>query len=154
MRRLGDARLKDHGQIIRVPPTREGVSTPEDMGMSTKMTMLAALTTRRNQGLIGQEDFLLERQRLLDAPETKAEVTVKRRGERPGSGMILAALSVVIGFFPFGIIAVVKAAKVDPLWDAGKYDVARAQAENALSWALTSFVCGISLGLIAILLLK
>lgn len=55
---------------------------------------------------------------------------------KPDNNLVWAILSTVVCCMPLGIVAIVKAALVDSLWAAGRYDEARRAAADALKWSL------------------
>ena len=64
-----------------------------------------------------------------------------QRPYKPDSNMILAIVSTIFGFLPFGIIAIIYAAKVENLYYQGLYDEAYQASNNAKKWAIISLIC-------------
>jgi hypothetical protein len=50
---------------------------------------------------------------------------------------------------PFGVVSIVKAAKVDALWYQGRYDEAEEASTSAKTWGIIAMVCGFILGCIS-----
>ena len=73
----------------------------------------------------------------------------------PPSYLALAILSHLLCCLPFGIVAIVFAAKVSELWRQGPYDEARSASNTAKNWVIASVVCATvyyvaAIGLIAV----
>lgn len=66
---------------------------------------------------------------------------------KPDNNLVWAILVTALCCMPLGVVAIVKAASVDALWAAGKYDEARKSAQDAGKWA----AIGALSGLIAVL---
>lgn len=67
---------------------------------------------------------------------------------KPDSNLIWAILSTVLCCLPIGIYAIIRAANVDSLWAAGKYDEAYAASNDAKKWSIIGAVVGIVCGFI------
>lgn len=65
---------------------------------------------------------------------------------KPETHMVWAILSTLFCCLPLGIVAIIKASKVDSLWFDGRYDEAMAAAESAKKWSIISAVTGVILG--------
>lgn len=61
----------------------------------------------------------------------------------PDNYMAWAILSTICCCLPFGIVAIVKASKVNSLYIGGYYDQAVLASMDARNWSLIAFVCGI-----------
>jgi hypothetical protein len=61
----------------------------------------------------------------------------------PDNGLVWAILVTIFCCVPFGIVAIVKAASVNSLWNAGNYDKANEAAASARKWCWIAFICGI-----------
>lgn len=57
---------------------------------------------------------------------------------KPDSWLAWSIISAILCCWPFSIPAIVYAAKVDGLWNNGKYDEARKAAKDARMWTLIS----------------
>lgn len=73
----------------------------------------------------------------------------------PPSYLALAILSTLLCCLPFGIVAIVFAAKVSGLWRQGRYDEAQSASNTAKNWVIASVVCALvyyvaAIGLIAV----
>lgn len=62
---------------------------------------------------------------------------------KPSNKLGLAILVTIFCCLPFGIVAIVKASKVNGLWEAGKYCSARQAAADAKKWCIISAVLGV-----------
>lgn len=70
---------------------------------------------------------------------------------RPDNYLAFAIVSAIIFFPPTGIVAIVKAAQVDSLYDRGRYEEAEAMSLSARKFARISLFVGI--GIIAFYIL-
>ncbi len=61
-------------------------------------------------------------------------------GVAPPTHLALAIVSMVLGSLPFGIVATVKASRVQVLFIEGKVGEAHRVSRQARTWALTAFV--------------
>lgn len=61
----------------------------------------------------------------------------------PSNNMVWAILTTLLCCLPFGIVAIVKASKVNSLWIIGQHDEAIRQAESAKKWSLIAAGCGL-----------
>ena len=66
----------------------------------------------------------------------------------PDNNMVWAILSTVLCCLPLGIIAIIKASKVEQLWYQGFHAEAQKAADDAKKWAIWSAV---SIGIIIVL---
>ena len=73
--------------------------------------------------------------------------------QRPDNYLVWAILSTVLCCVPFGVVAIVKSAKVDTLWNDGRYDEAVQSAQDAKKWAIISAVSAVAVWIIYILIL-
>ena len=62
---------------------------------------------------------------------------------KPSSNLVWAILSTLFCCMPFGIVAIVYAAKVDSLWSTGKNQEAYDASESAKKWAMASLIAGL-----------
>ena len=58
--------------------------------------------------------------------------------QKPDNNLVWAILSTVFCCWPFGVVAIIKAASVDGLWYSGRYDEAVQAAADARKWAWVS----------------
>lgn len=58
----------------------------------------------------------------------------------PDNNLVWAILSTLICCWPFGVIAIVYAAKVDKLWDRGFHVEAVQASEKSKKWAIISAI--------------
>lgn len=78
--------------------------------------------------------------------------------QKPDNYLVWAILSTLFCCMPFGIVAIIKASKVDSLWGEGKHQEAVESANSAKKWtivaAVSSFVCwGLYLLFVAVVVL-
>lgn len=72
-------------------------------------------------------------------------------GPPPASHLVWAILTTVFCCQPFGIVSIVRAAKVTSLWSAGQYAEAQRCADDAKKWALISgIVYCVAIGVLAL----
>lgn len=71
---------------------------------------------------------------------------------KPNNNLVFAILTTIFCCLPFGIVAIVYAAKVDGLWQAGNYPAAYDAASKAKNWSLISAAVG-ALGIIVYVIL-
>ena len=64
--------------------------------------------------------------------------------QKPDNFLVWAILSTVMCCLPLGIVAILKASKVDTLWLAGQHDEAIATAAEAKKWTLIAVGCGVA----------
>lgn len=62
---------------------------------------------------------------------------------RPTSWFVMSLIATFIFFLPFGLIGIVHAAQVKPLWRCGHYDEAHLYARRARNWTIASILVGI-----------
>lgn len=58
--------------------------------------------------------------------------------QKPDNNLVWAILSTVFCCWPFGVVAIIKAASVDSLWYSGRCDEAVQAAADARKWAWVS----------------
>ena len=73
--------------------------------------------------------------------------------QKPDNNLVWAILSTLFCCLPFGIVAIVYAAKVDGLWNSGDQDGARDAAEKAKKYSLWGAILGGAFALIYFILL-
>ena len=66
----------------------------------------------------------------------------------PENNLIWAIVSAAI-FWPFAIIAIIKAKRVNKLWNEGEKELAEKNAKQAKNWAIASIISGAILGVIS-----
>ena len=62
---------------------------------------------------------------------------------KPNSNLFLAIFSTLCCCLPLGIVAIVKATKVDGLYMAKQYEAAQAAADDAKKWSIYAIVSGV-----------
>ena len=68
--------------------------------------------------------------------------------EKPRNYMLFAMLATALFSIPLGVVAVVYANKVYPLWNVGNYEEAQKVARLAKIWAWASVVTSIMVGIV------
>ena len=71
--------------------------------------------------------------------------------QKPDNWLVWAILSTVLCCLPLGIVAIIKACKVDTLWAEGKHEEAIAAAKEAKTWTLAGV--GITVGFFVLYIL-
>ena len=64
-------------------------------------------------------------------------------GPKPKSFLALAILSTIFCCLPFGIVAIVQAAKVNSLWNSGFYEDAQNASTKARNWIIVAAIVGL-----------
>mgnify|MGYP002869310032 CR=1 FL=1 len=78
------------------------------------------------------------------APVPEPQHTVQQPiGEKPTSYLALAILATIFCCLPFGIVSIVKAAKVDSLWNAGNYIESQEASRKARNWAIAAILSAV-----------
>lgn len=65
-----------------------------------------------------------------------------QNGLPPSSNLVWAILTTILCCVPLGIVAIVKASKVNSLWYSGQYDAARQAAKDAGKWSFIAALFG------------
>lgn len=73
--------------------------------------------------------------------------------KKPDNFLVWAILTTVLCCLPTGIMAIVYANKVDPLWFAGRKDEALKAAEDAKAWTFLSLGAGVASNIIYFVIL-
>lgn len=68
----------------------------------------------------------------------------------PNNNLVWAILTTVFCCVPLGIVAIVKAASVDGLWNSGRYEEAVKASEDAKKFSMYGAGCGLVLCLLYI----
>ena len=63
--------------------------------------------------------------------------------QKPDNNLVWAILITILCCWPFGIVAIVKAASVDGLWYSGRHDEALQAAADARRWSWIGCIVGI-----------
>lgn len=71
---------------------------------------------------------------------------------KPSSNLVWGILTTIFCCVPFGIVSIVHAAKVDSLWNEGKYQEACDAAKSAGTWACVSAIIGIALAVLYVIM--
>lgn len=66
----------------------------------------------------------------------------------PDNYLVWAIVVTVLCCVPFGIVAIVKAASVNTLWNSGNYEQAYQASANAKKWTIIAAICGAVVGLL------
>ena len=67
---------------------------------------------------------------------------------KPNSYLVWAILSTIFCCLPFGIVAIVQAAKVDGLWRNFQYEEAQEASDKAKKWVIIAAIVGIVSGIV------
>lgn len=70
----------------------------------------------------------------------------------PSSNLVWAILTTVLCCLPFGVVAIVYAARVESTFYAGNYDLARKYSKQAATWAIVSASAGFVFALLYFIL--
>lgn len=70
---------------------------------------------------------------------------------KPDNNLVLAIVCTVCCCLPLGIVAIIKASKVNGLYLAGQYEAAEHEAQEAKKWSLIGIVVGIIVDIIYVL---
>ncbi|MDE6445322.1 MAG: CD225/dispanin family protein [Alistipes sp.] len=73
--------------------------------------------------------------------------------QKPDNNLVWAILVTIMCCLPFGIVSIIKAASVDNLWIAGKYDEAYQAAADARKWAWIGVGSGLFVVVVYVILL-
>ena len=76
----------------------------------------------------------------------------EKKPMKPESGLMMAILSTLFCCLPLGIVAIVKANKVDKLYFAGDYKGAEEAASSAKTWAYVAMGVGLVVNISAALI--
>ena len=71
--------------------------------------------------------------------------------QKPDNYLVWAILSTVLCCWPFGVVAIVMASKVDSLWASGCYDEACQASKDAKKWAMIGAITGAVGGILYII---
>ena len=83
-------------------------------------------------------------------PEPQPVVNPQPTGPKPTSYLALAILSTIFCCLPFGIVSIVKAAKVDSLWNAGRYLESQDASRKARNWAIAAILTSVVIAILYI----
>lgn len=68
----------------------------------------------------------------------KMETDINLLNKPPDNNLVWAITSTVLCCWPFGIVSIIKATKVNSLWSQGDYRGAQKSADDAKKWAIYS----------------
>lgn len=134
------------------------------MGLAEELRELEEL---RKEGLLTEEEFAAQKQRLLTKPSAPRGVRVERtaapprnhpqaqaaqRPPMPPTHLGDAVLVTLFCCLPAGIVAIVKGAGVSGAYASGDYERAQRLSREAGTWTWVSAGLGLLFGLIYILL--
>ncbi len=60
--------------------------------------------------------------------------------EKPSNFLFLAIASMIVGFFPLGVVSTIYASRVDGLWLGGRWTEALTTSRRARGWAMASLI--------------
>lgn len=75
--------------------------------------------------------------------------STEQRPVMPPSYLVWSILATIFCCLPFGIVAIVKSAKVESLYAQGDYDKSLQSSNDAKKWCIISAVVGIVVSIIA-----
>ena len=81
-------------------------------------------------------------QNVIYVKEVVVEKATRPDFMKPNSGLTIAILTTALCCLPFGIIAIMRASKVNRLWDAGYYKEADRYASSAKRWSIAGIIIG------------
>ena len=84
----------------------------------------------------------------------KKIVQQEKQARKPANYLAKAIVFTVLFCFPFGIPAIVNAAKVDRLWKRGRYDQAKEKSKIVNRWCRTALIVGICFWALLLLYIK
>ena len=61
----------------------------------------------------------------------------------PNTWLAVSIVVTLLCCVPFGLVAVIKAARVETLWRNGQYEEAEETSASAKKWTIITFVCGL-----------
>lgn len=67
---------------------------------------------------------------------------------KPDNNLLIAIVTTICCCLPLGIVAIVKASKVNGLYIAGQYEAATQAAAEAKKWSLIGIACGAIINLV------
>jgi len=83
-------------------------------------------------------------------PTPQPVVNPQSMGPKPTSYLALAILVTIFCCLPFGIVSIVKAAKVDSSWNAGRYIEAQENSRKARNWAIAAMLSDVIVAILYI----
>ena len=137
---------------VSPPPPPSGgnsdTSEPASGGLADK---LRALSDLHKEGILSDAEYASEKERLLSGNTTSGlgSQSSGQQEEQPPcppnnlAGAIFATLCCCL---PFGIVAIIKATKVNGIYEREGYDAALAAAEDAKKWVLIAVAAGLVVG--------
>lgn len=72
--------------------------------------------------------------------------------QKPNNYLALAIVTTILCCLPFGIVAIVKASKVNSLYLMKEYELAEKASADAKKWCVIGIVCGLVVGIIYVII--
>lgn len=85
-------------------------------------------------------------------PQANPQTEQHSTGPKPTSYLALAILTTIFCCLPFGIVSIVKASKVDSLWNSGCYLESQEASRKARNWAIAAILSAVVAAIIYIIL--
>lgn len=83
----------------------------------------------------------------MENVNTQQEVNAQNGQQQlppPPSNLVWAILTTIFCCLPLGIVAIIKASKVNGLYVAGQYEAALAASKDAKKWSMIGIGCGLA----------
>tara|TARA_R110000772_G_scaffold166548_1_gene278196 strand:+ start:558 stop:836 length:279 start_codon:yes stop_codon:yes gene_type:complete len=80
------------------------------------------------------------------------EVYIDPANKPPDNNLVWAIVSTILCCWPLGIVAIIKATKVNTLWAQGDHTGAQKSADEAKKWAIYSAVGAVVFSVIGIIM--
>lgn len=68
--------------------------------------------------------------------------STEQKPPMPSSNLVMAILTTIFCCLPFGIVGILKAAKVNSLYLTGQYEAAIKASQDAKKWSMIGIICG------------
>lgn len=95
-----------------------------------------------------QEYTQPEPQQAYTQPQPQPQSNPQPTGPKPTSYLALAILATIFCCLPFGIVSIVKASKVDSLWNAGRYMESQDASRKARNWAIAAILTAVVIAIL------
>ena len=112
---------------------------------------LRALSDLHKEGILSDAEYASEKERLLSGNTTRgsssdASGQQEEQPPCPPNNLAGAIFATLCCCLPFGIVAIIKATKVNGIYEREGYDAALAAAEDAKKWVLIAVAAGLVVG--------
>lgn len=78
--------------------------------------------------------------------------STEQRPVMPPSYLVWSILATIFCCLPFGIVAIVKSAKVESLYNQGDYGQSLQASKDAKKWCIVSAIAGVVVGVLTFIL--